>query len=110
MITKHNNSNLKMKTPILVSKIHANTTGVIKVEFSRKIYGPVLYTLLFPVTDAVRSEFNPNSAYWQYHYQISKRIRKFIDEHEFHVLDKLYSAIDDQHIIPIKKIPTYKTI
>lgn len=99
-----------MKTPILVSKIRANTTGLVKVELFHDCSRPPLYTFLFPVTDAARDEYNPNSTRYQYDYRITSKLNKFIKDHNLRAPADYMLTIHDQHIIPVDEIPAYKTI
>lgn len=98
-----------MKTPILVSKIRANTTGLVQVDYYRSIAtrNKPTHIFLLPVTDAARSEFDPTTTEYNYDYHVTSRLNKFIKEHNIRVPN--YSSVHCK-IIPVDEMPPCRMI
>lgn len=102
-----------LKTPILVSKIRANTVGCVTVVLRHARHEhdwsvPVA-TLLIPVTDASRDDINPTTTRYQYGYTLHGRIRKVIEKLNLPDLNH-YGLSFNNHIIPVDKLPAYHEI
>lgn len=103
-----------LKTPILVSKIRANTVGCVTVVLKHARHehdwtGVPVVTLLIPVTDASRDDIDPTTTRYQYDYTLSGRIRKVTEKLNLPDLNYCGFSINN-HIIPVDKLPAYREI